>query len=407
MSHKRGAGGYSCLQTNLLLAVIALGVLAAAVAFGQAARSQQAAGWFSKPYELPKDVFDLPEFDRFRTGGKLNVEQARSFLESLSDSNLPAAQRLFDILAWKAFVALNWPARGDGQPDTAKSFGEIPLSTRLVWEFWEPTANVFLANGQKPAWNGSPSYSADHFKAGWRQTPTVNEGKQAFSGPLVDQNGHWVHYVSLMDRTEFDYVVENELYNLEGQAQYVSRNKIAFPVDTDTTHGSIEIKLAWKLLTDAEIASGRFLTRSLRVVPYSPAPPAMTADAVAPAHKSGKTSDNMANPSAQPGTVQTVGLIGMHISMRTRSSPQWIWATFEQIDNTRLDPYSADAKHPLPAHPSLSNPNDPEVLVGANLLPGFNATGPGGQPLQDRTKANPSLRWRCCGWCLRRRGRRM
>jgi hypothetical protein len=60
----------------------------------------------------------------------------------------------------------------------------------------------------------------DHFKAGWRQTPSVTEGKQAFSGPLIDQQGHWVHYVSLVNRKEFDYLVDNGLYFLEGQEAF-------------------------------------------------------------------------------------------------------------------------------------------------------------------------------------------
>ena len=348
--------------------------------------TRSAETWFSKPSELPKDVFDLAEFDRFRTNGKLNFDQAEASLEDLSDTNLPAAQRLFDVFAWKAFVALNSPASPDGQPDISKGLGEIPNSVPLVWQFWKQTSDVFLPNGQKPVWNGSPQHTLDHFKAGWRQNTTVNEGKQAFSGPLIDQNGKWIHYVSLMNHREFDYLVEHELYNLEGQAAFISRNKISYPVNDDTSYGAIEIKLAWKVLTDSEIASHRFLTRRLPVVQYRPATAAAEEGLVPPAHKSGRTSDN---PGVSTTPLQTLGLVGMHVSMRTRSSPQWIWATFEQIDNTRLEFNSGDPKHPLPAHPSLSNPNDPGALVLANVLPNYNATGPNGQPLNDWDESKP------------------
>ena len=355
--------GITLIAFSTLLFVAIL--LIAITAFGQGQPGTQPAQWFSKPSELPKDVFDLPEFDRFRTGGKLDVDRAEAYLESLSDMNLPAAQRLFDILSWKTFVALNSPALPNGNPDPSKGLGGITPATPLVWEFWEPTANVFLANGQKPSWSPSINQPIDHFKAGWRQVAPVNEGLQAFSGPLVDQNGKWVHYISYMNRVEFDYLTTGkELYNLEGQADFVRSNKIEFPENTDTTEGAIEIKLAWKVLTPAEAASNRFLVKRLPVVQYRPAG-ATAASAPAPAHLSGKTSDN-------PGTgnqLETLGLIGMHISMRTRSSPQWIWATFEQIDNTRLELASGDAKHPLPAHPSLSNPNNPDALPGANCLP--------------------------------------
>lgn len=89
------------------ITILLIGVLSA---FGQESSTREPAGWFAKPYDLPKDVFDLPEFDRFRSaGGKLNIALAQNYLEQLSDTNLPAAQRLFDIFAWRAFVALNWP----------------------------------------------------------------------------------------------------------------------------------------------------------------------------------------------------------------------------------------------------------------------------------------------------------
>ncbi|MEO8129624.1 MAG: hypothetical protein ABJF23_00010 [Bryobacteraceae bacterium] len=347
-------------------------VLPCALLLVEAQQNQDAAQWFSRPSELPKDVFDLPQFSAFRNNGKLDVAKAQAYLEELSDSNLQAAQKLFDIFAWQAFVALNSPASGNG------GVGPINPNTPLVWESWQQTSQVFLPNGQKPAWMPSPAAALDHFKAGWRQFPTVNEGKQAFSGPLVDQNGRWVHYVSFMNRVEFDYVVKNELYNLEGQAEFVKTNKIEFPENSDTSYGSIEIKLAWKILTAAEERSNRFLVKRLPVVVYRPAAPP-PADMPPAAHVSGRS---MAGSSGT-NPVETLGLIGMHISMRTRSSPQWIWATFEQIDNTRLDFATGDSQHPLPGHPSLSNPDNPEVLVSANLLPAFNAKTTGGAASSD------------------------
>jgi hypothetical protein len=69
----------------------------------------------AKPSELPRDVFDLPDFDRFRSQGRIDVNAALKFLGQLSEGNLPAAQRLFDIFAWNAFLALNWAANSDGE----------------------------------------------------------------------------------------------------------------------------------------------------------------------------------------------------------------------------------------------------------------------------------------------------
>ena len=264
-------------------------------------------------------------------------------------------------------------------------------------------------NGANPApWSVQSAPDLDHFKAGWRASAVADEGKQAFSGPLIDQDYKWVHYQSLVNHEEFEFLVGNKLYNQEGQVDYLrDHGNVEFPMNNDVRHGAIEIKMAWKMLTPSEELSHRFLVRRIPVEIYRPSG---SAEVVAPAHTSGRTRDNTnelvtgsGNPCVDAAMAsanrvcETVGLIGMHIAMRTRSSPQWIWATFEQIDNTRLDPHSGDAAHPLPSKPSLSNPDDPEALVLANVLPGYNADGtqPDGTPVQDwdeRKQSDPKSR---------------
>lgn len=44
------------------------------------------------------------------------------------------------------------------------------------------------------------------------------------------------------------------------------------------------------------------------------------------------------DPSTPPGqrgncTIQLMGMVGMHIMVVTPTFPQWVWATFEQVDN--------------------------------------------------------------------------
>lgn len=371
------------VSLTLSALILAFGVLL----FVMVAKGHQAASstttWFANATELPKDVFDLPYFDSYRAGGKLDVVAAQQVLEKLSDANLPAAQRLFDIFAWRAFVALNSPALASGQPDKNLELGELG-SGPLVWEFWQQPSSIFLPDGAVPKWTNSSTHTMDHFKAGWRQNTTVNEGKQAFSGPLIDQQGQWVHYVSVVNRREWDYLVDNGLYFLEGQEKFSKNNQVHFPVNSDTEYGAIEIKLAWKMLSPAEIASHRFLIRNLPVVSYRPSC-STPADAVIPGHKSGNAADNK---DSQENPAQPLGLVGMHIAMRTRSSPQWIWATFEQIDNTRLDLTSGDDLHKLPNQPSLANPDHPEALVSANLVPANNGSC-NGQPANDWDESKP------------------
>jgi hypothetical protein len=178
----------------------------------------------------------------------------------------------------------------------------------------------------------------DKSKAAWRQHSfEADENFQAFSGPLVDQNGKWVRYQALVNRREFDYIVDNKLYNLDGQVEFSHReegNEVSMPVNEGTSrHGAIEIKLSWKELGPNDEAS-RFLTKRLEI----------------------STSQSPSSP-LPPTRMITAGLVGMHISMRTQSSPEWIWATFEQVDNVRQNKMAnGKLSHANFTNPSLVSP---------------------------------------------------
>src|SRR5438046_2971950 len=65
------------------------------------------------------------------------------------DKQVPEAQRLFDVFAWRALIALNWPAKPDGSPDIAKNMSDN--SSKRVWESWRRNDTIFLPDGAKPA----------------------------------------------------------------------------------------------------------------------------------------------------------------------------------------------------------------------------------------------------------------
>jgi hypothetical protein len=266
--------------------------------------------------------------------------------------NVLEAQREFDILAWQAFVALNWPATADGKPARDKTIADD--ASERVWSFWRPASTIFLPDGAPPKpWDATEA-SADEAslfraKAAWRQdTTSADQNFQAFSGPLVDQNGKWVRYQVLVNEREFDYIIKNKLYSLDGQVEFsqkLEENEITFPVDDIALgqHGAIEVKFAWKEL-GANDDRSRFFTRRISVQLAEPYP-------------EGK----------EPETREIdAGLVGVHIAMRTRSSPEWIWATFEQIDNVRPNPAPGGGQ----SHPSFFNP---QSHAKPNQLPPKNA----------------------------------
>ena len=275
----------------------------------------------------------------------VDVAKVDAFLKS---NDILGAQRLFDEVSWQAFLALNWPAKDNGDPDPSKTLNDG--TGARTWLFWRPADTIFLPQGARPAEWKTEKASMDLFrgKAAWRQhdngppNPIANETFQAFSGPLVDQNGKWVRYQVLVNGEEFAYIMENQLYNLDGQAKFShtttdrSDGTLEFPSNNPGkgTHGAIEIKLAWKELSPQEIASKRFFAADVKV---------KRVKSKAELDKLKKTE-----------VVETVkaGLVGMHIAMRTKSSPEWIWATFEHIDNVR--PHAGDGN--IQVNPSFVNP---------------------------------------------------
>jgi hypothetical protein len=310
----------------------------------------------AEPLSFPTPLSpDLP-FD-------INVDEFRKLDR---DKQIPEAQRLFDIFAWQAFIALNWPAEADGTPDRNKDMRDNTSSR--VWMSWRTNESVFKPDGSRPEpWDSANNIAAAKDHTLWRFSKMLNETRspqneltdfvQAFTGPLVDLNGKFVRYESYLNKTQFDYIVENELYNQEGQIEFVSNKgqPILFPanqVASEKKHGSMGIKLAWKQLGANDIPS-RFFTREATVV---------------------STSFDDKGNMVKTRSKQLMGLVGMHITALTQTSPNWIWTTFEQIDNVvanDLEYGNALNGQRLRVRPNFNNTENPTKPV--NVLPPKNA----------------------------------
>lgn len=282
-------------------------------------------------------------------------------------------QREFDLYSWQMFFALNWPtdAQGKAAPKlTTQSFGPPR------WSWWHTSPQIFRADGGRPAACASsgpapapkPDLSQPLFR-GLGRFPAAAEAlaaadpqrnrflgiisavgnvhvntkladiQQAFTGPLIDQNGEFVYYEILIDPNEVDYLCANELYNINGQVAFSGAGgKVQMPVGVDDVDGSgaFELKIAWKVLGKQDDPS-RFFTMHAYI------------------------KDEAADNSEIDRQVQ-VGMVGLHIAHKSASSPQWIWSTFEQVDNLATNPVS----HPQ-LSPSFHNPACETCAV--NVLP--------------------------------------
>ncbi len=289
----------------------------------------------------------------------------KSSLESAS--KFPEVQRLFDLWSWQAFVSLNWPTDPNGNRQAANST-EPP-----AWTLWTNSTRVFLPHGApppacKPAAELAAAPPANLELMLARGLPTkipaeidtrrvrllavtsavnstsalapLNDIKQAFSGPIIDQNGNYVYYEILIDKNELDYICQNKLYSVAGQEDFAkTHSAVDLPsgVDTQDASGAYEIKLAWKILTASDEVD-RYLTEEAQF----PTPSAGGAFTLAPPVK--------------------VGLVGMHIAHKSVSSKQWIWSTFEQVDNLEVDAVA----HPN-LKPSFFDPSCAICVIEANV----------------------------------------
>ncbi len=252
-----------------------------------------------------------------------------------AEGKFAEVQRLFEVLSWQAFIGLNWPYQ-DGQAQATISSEGTPK-----WNSWKESFEVYKSDGSAPTPWGEydipdqleGAITTDCNKVLYRTSKFshttsdfADEIDQAFSTKIWDQNGNLARYEVRMNEVEFDYLVEQQLYNFDGQIAFAKRNGspvVNFPSGSRSEEGSIEIKLAWKIIEDNDPFAGRYYTTEACV------------------YNEDKTF-----------SAAKVGLIGMHISMKTLSSPQWIWATFEHVDNLEVNPL--------------------EVYNGQNLKPSFN-----------------------------------
>lgn len=343
-----------------------------------------ASGWFALAAAEPAESPVLRKFPTPLSPGLPYDVDVEALAKLDRNAQVPEAQRLFDVFAWQCFVALNWPARMDGEPDETKTLADH--KAKRVWMGWRRNDTVFLPDGGKPSpWDAGKEI-ADEQHLLWRFSKQLNERRspenmltesvQAFTAPLVDQNGVFVRYESYLNRPHFDYIVENELYNQEGQIDFVATRgrPIQFPANQTgpkPRHGCMGIKLAWKQLGPNDIAE-RFFTIDATVVSTS--------------------YDKDGNP-VRRKTRQKMGLVGMHIIALTQSSPNWIWTTFEHVDNVVANDLefgtSLGGKRAR-LRPSFNNPDTPTKLV--NVRPPLNAP-PGAKPFStwDESKTtNPT-----------------
>jgi hypothetical protein len=287
-------------------------------------------------------------------------------LEDVADGTGSPFPR-FDNFSWRAFIALNWPALTEvshrGEPDTAKKPGDPGLR---VWETYKARYEVFSPGAPRPAdWDsyegnnpcGSAVNNRTKTLSSYSHFADYNQASLALgklANPLVAQNRVYTRYEVRFNRQEFDSIRDNEWF---------IKKKLPTAQSPGTFNdGSIEIKAAWRILTvkDTPAVRQRFYVTS-----------ALVLDPVA---------------TEQTGSVvcisQDIALVGFHIATKTKLRPQWIWSSFEHVDN--VPPVgTGDAREPdaksVPVPYSYNSGQPPQQLK----LPAPKAISPTNKPNPD------------------------
>lgn len=284
-------------------------------------------------------------------------------LSPTAPGDLPGGAQQSDAVtyAWRQFVALNWPAQSGarGVPDTSKTIGQ---PGNPVWHTWKTPDEIFYANGQAPPpWSeygsqlppqcASIGATATSFvlqrvtkvPAGIKNA-AIEAAREAVGGTLTDQHGNLARFEVRMNQAIFNAIVSAKFYTIQGQD---AASEISFGP------GVMEVKASWRQMTsvDPPSALSRYYTESAWI--YTP-----------------PFGNN-------PATCEhgTVGLVGLHITQKTPTLPQWTWATFEQIDNV---PPAAPA---YTGALSFNNPNCPPAQCVPNKSTENNGV-PTGVPTQ-------------------------
>jgi hypothetical protein len=231
-------------------------------------------------------------------------------------------QRGFDFYSWLTFIALNAPKRDPNGFATAKP------DAQAWWESgddFKPLLDVMLPDGSKPDWKTAVVPPA--CRAALKANPKlmlVKMIEESFNqpfktGPLIDQRNNYAIFDIFMNRSMFDYIVEHKLYSRAEQMSPENSNlRIDFipgqqKKDDGTgidDHGAIMIKVSWKILDPDDDKTKFHHVQALVAMPTSP--------------------DEQGDP---PCIEKTIGLVGFHVVHKTVGRPQWIWTSFEHVDN--------------------------------------------------------------------------
>src|SRR6185436_9445719 len=270
------------------------------------------------------------------------------------DTNNVNNRPAFDRFSWQTFIALCWPVDTNQRgvplnPNDPRTFLNMSNSTPVVWTSYKNQWDLFGQGNKTPTpWNSwydsinicNINQKINHVFGTAKSKMLPGEGNESFSVPLIDQNKNYALFEIRYNQVQYNFILNNGLYlNKKCQNYKKSHNgAVTMPVSTATTQGAILVKAAWKLLTSKDDPSRYYVINEL-----------------------------VYDPVSQQCHKQLMGLVGLHIAQKVDTFPQWVWSSFEQIDNV---PDPAYPKRPYSFNNGTSNPATQNGYANQPIGPG-------------------------------------
>lgn len=138
------------------------------------------------------------------------------------------------------------------------------------------------------------------------------------AGILIDQNGRAVYTTMMINDLYRDFVIDSSLYTINGLQ--------AIAPTTDFPNGAFSLKAAWKIVEQGEDVSNFYTTE---------------AELYLLKNEGGKI------VLSEETSTEKVALVGLHIAVVVANHPEFIWATFEHIDNSPTIDTNANLNAPV------------------------------------------------------------
>lgn len=274
-----------------------------------------------------------------------------------SGSTPEQARPWFDTFSWQSFIALNWPVtptwpedpktRGMANaPNDPSVFKSAANGTTTVWGSYKEAVELFSTGDKRPsAWtsNGDPLGLCATLPPGSKKMVMINKGgtllngiNEAFSFPLIDQNKNYAWTEVRYNQAQYDFIRGTDgnskswLYLIKNLADAQNAGPggaISMPESKEpSTQGAIMLKATWREMTNKDDPDRYYVVDAY-----------------------------LYNSATGSCDLAKMGLVGFHIAQKLSTFPQWIWSTFEQVDNVQRGPGASDTT-PISFNNGTSNP---------------------------------------------------